>query len=342
MHIPGASIAVIDKGKIIWAKGFGYADLKTRRKVNEHTLFQAASITKTLTAAALLKLLNDKNIYLDEPVNRYLKPWQIPENKYTKTVPVTFRLLLNHTAAISNPYPDGGYGPNQTLPSLIEVYQGKKPATNPPLTVTRVPGSHFEYCNGCYAILQGAMEAIAKQPYPKLMASLILKPANMADSQFNNDLYKTKPSMLALPYDPEGKRYFNAPTRSPIYATGLLWSTPTDLAKFNIAITKALQENNSLLPKSLALSLITPSQTPIHGLGYFIGDRDADTKPCGRYIFHTGSNIGYLSLSIISTDGQQGAVILINISPGWQAKAFPQFNFVKGSLKLIANYYDWA
>lgn len=341
MHIPGASIAVIEKGKIVWAKSFGYADLSSKRTVTPNTLFQAASITKTLTSTAVLKLLEDKKLYLDEPVNRYLKDWQIPNNADTKKVAVTFRLLLNHTAAISNPYPDGGYGPKDRLPTLLEVFQGKKPATNPPLTVTRVPGSTYQYCNGCYAILQGAMEDIAKTAYPKLMQDLILTPAKMATSQFNNDLYPKEQSKIALPYDPTYRVYPNAPTRNPIYATGLLWTTATDLAKFNIAITKALKNDNDLISKKLALELITPSETPTHGLGYFIGDKAGNEKACGHYIYHSGSNIGYLTLSIINKNGQQGAVILINVSPEWDAKEYPQFDFIKATLKLIADNYRW-
>lgn len=131
--IPGASVAVIDAGAIVWAKGFGVADLATGRPVTANTLFQAQSITKTLTALATVKLLAKEGIALDEPVNRYLKGWSIPENKFTETVPVTFRMLLNHTAGLSNPYPDGCCGPKEQLPTLPQVLNGLPPATNPPL-----------------------------------------------------------------------------------------------------------------------------------------------------------------------------------------------------------------
>lgn len=341
MHIPGASIAVIDKGKIRWAKGFGYADLKMHRKVTKNTLFQAASITKTLTAAAALKLFQEKSIALDEPVNRYLKRWQIPENKFTQKVSVSFRLLLNHTAAISNPYPDGGYGPKNTLPTLTQVFNGKFPATNPPLHVTRIPGTKYEYCNGCYSVLQGAMEDISHLTYPELMKTSILLPAKMRSSRFDNEFFLSDTTQIALPYNPELKRYANAPTRSPIYATGLLWTTAKDLAKYNIAIAQALKKDNKLISKKLATELITPSHTPIHGLGFFIGNKYGEETACGHYIFHAGANIGYLSLSLISQDGQQGAVVLINVSPKWDAKDYPQFKFVKQTVKMIGDYYHW-
>ena len=120
-RIPGASIAVIDDGSISWARGFGVADLASGRPMTADTLFQAQAITKTLTALATVKLLAIKGIALDEPVNRYLEDWTIPENGYTARVPVSFRMLLNHTAALSNPYPGGCRGPKETLPSLRQV-----------------------------------------------------------------------------------------------------------------------------------------------------------------------------------------------------------------------------
>ena len=131
-NVPGASIAVIEGGQIAWARGFGFADLSSGRPVTADTLFQAQSITKTLTSLATVKLLASRDIALDEPVNRYLKGWTIPENAYTKKVPVSFRMLLNHTGGLSNPYPDGCCGPMETLPTLSKFCMGYlQQRTNP-------------------------------------------------------------------------------------------------------------------------------------------------------------------------------------------------------------------
>ena len=97
-QIPGASIAVIDDGQIAWARGFGLADLASGRPVTADTLFQAQSITKTLTALATVKLLAAEEIALDEPVNRYLKGWTIPNNDYTAAVRTLRTLCRTSTA----------------------------------------------------------------------------------------------------------------------------------------------------------------------------------------------------------------------------------------------------
>ena len=340
--IPGASVAVIEDGEIEWARGFGVADLVSGRAVTADTLFQAQSITKTLTALATVKLLAAKQIALDESVNRYLRGWMIPENKYTAKVPVSFRMLLNHTGALSNPYPDGCCGPSETLPTLQQVLRGMPPANNQPLTVERVPGTRFNYCNGCYTVLQPALESISQQSFPALMQELVLTPAGMDRSTFNNSFFLNDNSTIAIPYDVDDQPHARAPMRHPILATGLMWSTAIDLARFNIAFTKALNANHRLIKNDLAGRMSIPSSSASRSLGFFIGNRDADNKAQGRYLFHSGSGNGYLSLSIISLDGKHGAVFLINKAPNpWLTTNIPQYDFIKSSLKAINTAKQW-
>ena len=341
-NVPGASIAVIEGGQIAWARGFGFADLSSGRPVTADTLFQAQSITKTLTSLATVKLLASRDIALDEPVNRYLKGWTIPENAYTKKVPVSFRMLLNHTGGLSNPYPDGCCGPMETLPTLQQVLRGLPPATNKPLIVERIPGTGFNYCNGCYTVLQPALESISQQSFPALMQELVLTPAGMDRSTFNNSFFLNDNSTIAIPYDVDDQPHARAPMRHPILATGLMWSTAIDLARFNIAFTKALNANHRLIKNDLAGRMSIPSSSASRSLGFFIGNRDADNKAQGRYLFHSGSGNGYLSLSIISLDGKHGAVFLINKAPNpWLTTNIPQYDFIKSSLKAINTAKQW-
>ena len=340
--IPGASIAVIENGRIAWARGFGLADLASGRPVTADTLFQAQSITKTLTALATVKLLAAEEIALDEPVNRYLTGWTIPENDFTKKVPVSFRMLLNHTGGLSNPYPDGCCGPKETLPTLQQVLRGMPPANNQPLTVERVPGTRFNYCNGCYTVLQPALESISQQAFPSLMQELVLTPAGMDDTSFDNTFFLNDTSTIAIPYDVDGKPHRRAPMRHPILSTGLMWSTASDLARFNLAFTKALNSGHPLIDQPLAVQLSIPSSTANRSLGFELGNRDADAKARGSYLFHSGTGNGAVSLSIISLDGNHGAVFLINKGPNpWLTTNIPQYAFIKSSLKVINTEGNW-
>lgn len=339
-NIPGTSVAVVKDGKIVWAQGFGDADIATKRAVTTDTLFQACSITKTLTATAVMQVLAKYNIPLDAPVNNYLKRWKIPDNKFTNQHPVTIRTLLNHTAAISNPYPDGGYAYNAILPTLVQVFKGEPPATNPPLQVTGVPGKKYQYCNGCFSILQMFLEDVTGEQYPQLMQKQILQPLQMTHSYFDNHLFLHRPETVALPYDANQKRYPNAPITNPIYSTGLLWTTPTDLAKFMIAMQKSFDTSHGFLKQNLALQLITPDSTPTRGLGFFISNDKGDETAHGKYFMHSGDNIGYLSEFLGSINGKTGTVIMINISPEWNATEFPQFQFIKASLPEVDRYIN--
>ena len=340
-NIPGASIAVVDDGKITWASGFGYADLSVGKAVTKDTLFQAASITKTLTSLAALKTLDKHQISLDAVVNDHLTRWQIPSNSFTEQSPISFRMLLNHTGGISNPYPDGCCGPDYSLPSLIQVFRGEPPATNPPLVATYLPGSEYRYCNGCYAVIQGALEDISGKGFEALLNESVLKPAKMDASKFDNEFFLSDRSSIALPYDPDHVVYRNAPMRNPILSTGTLWTTASDLARFNLHLTDALDGGNDLIEEALARELMLPSSTETRTLGFYIGNKNAQTQADGGYLFHTGSNIGYLTISIISKDGQHGAAILINVSPEWDAREYPQFAFITETLAIINKYYDW-
>ncbi|HEX4045080.1 MAG TPA: serine hydrolase domain-containing protein [Gammaproteobacteria bacterium] len=340
-HIPGASIVVVRDGKLLCTDTLGNADLATKRPVTVDTLFQACSITKAFTSVAVLQILDKYKISLDAPVNDYLQRWKIPQNRFTAQQPVTIRMLLNHTAAISDPYPDGGYSYNAKLPTLTQVFLGQPPATNPPLQVMRKPGVQYSYCNGCYAVLQMFLEDVTNESYPELMHKQIFIPLKMTDSEFDNQLFLHKSDKVALPYDVNHKRFLQAPITNPIYATGLLWTTPIDLARFIIAVQKSLNNQHGLIAKKIALDMVTPSSTPTRSLGFFISDKNANEHVNGYYFMHSGNNIGYLTLMIGSLDGKNGAVIMINISPEWNAKNYPQFGFIRESLKLIASYYHW-
>ena len=340
--IPGASIAVIDNGEISWAKGFGIADKITQREVTTSTLFTANSITKVQTSLAVVKLLADKGIALDEPVNRYLKSWKIPKNQFTAKVPVTFRMLLNHTAALTSPYPDGCCGPKEILPTVKQFLNGKPPATNPPVTVTNVPGEKFAYCNGCYSVLQPAIEDVGDKPFKRLMNELVIQPAKMMNSTFDDEFFLEDSSTIAIPYDSDGSVHKKAPMRSTILSPGLLWTTATDLSLFNLAFTRALRGEGTLINQRLAEALIIPSSTPTRSLGFFIVNKNAQEDSKGDYLSHSGSNIGYLSLSIISKDGKKGAVILINKGPNpFTTTEIPEYSFITDSLKLISKYNRW-
>src|SRR5271170_799069 len=148
LHVPGVSIAVIHNKRIDWSKGYGVMRLGGP-PVSGSTLFSAASMSKPVTAMAVLRLAQEGKIDLDADVNTYLKSWKIPANEYTKNHPVTVRELLSHTSGIGT---RSGmiYDPDKGVPSVLEILEGKPPATTPPVRVESEPGKKYAYANGGY------------------------------------------------------------------------------------------------------------------------------------------------------------------------------------------------
>ena len=93
--VPGLSVAVIENGRLVWAKGYGVKDIRTQEPVAVETLFQAASISKALNAAAIMREVDQGRLALDRDVNDYLRSWKVPLNEFTATEKVTISRLLS-------------------------------------------------------------------------------------------------------------------------------------------------------------------------------------------------------------------------------------------------------
>lgn len=331
-NVPGASIAIISEGTILPPISLGWANLKEKIPVTSSTLFQACSMTKTLTSALVLMEFERRQLSLDTPVNQLLKRWTIPKHQFAHQV--TTRMLLNHTAAISNPYPDGGAQAAKTKATLVQQFLGQSPALNPPLRVEADPGATYKYCNGCYAVLQMLIEDITGQDYRQLVKANLLDPIGINNSTFDDSLLDTKPDNVALNYD-DNHQVYPLQRKMPIYATGGLWSTASDMALFIQEVQKGIAGKSSIISEQVAKELVTPSSTATRGLGFFIGDQFGNEQAGGTYFFHGGQNIGYLAMMIGSMDGQSGAVVMINISSPWGSANFPHFGFVKEAIQHI-------
>jgi CubicO group peptidase (beta-lactamase class C family) len=138
--VPGVSVAVINDGRIEWARAYGVKDATTKDLLTTETLFQAGSISKPTAALAALKLVQEGKLNLDEDVNVKLVSWKVPENEFTKTQKVTLRRLLTHSAGLTvHGFP--GYAADAEVPTLIQVLNGEKPANTDPIRVDTVPGT---------------------------------------------------------------------------------------------------------------------------------------------------------------------------------------------------------
>jgi CubicO group peptidase (beta-lactamase class C family) len=180
-HIPGLSLAVIEDGKIVKAKGYGVADIASDTPVTTTTLFQAGSISKPVAAFGALHLVEKAQLSLDGDVNTQLKAWKVPENEFTRTNKVTLRRILSHSAGLTvHGFP--GYARDEAQPTLVKVLDGVKPANTAAIRVDMVPGSKLRYSGGGYTVMQQLVMDVTAQPFPKFMQESVLSPLGMTNS----------------------------------------------------------------------------------------------------------------------------------------------------------------
>jgi len=124
-NVPAASVAVIKDFKIESARAYGVSDVETGNPATTATLFQAASISKTVAAMASLKAVQDGRFKLDQDINTILKSWKLPPSPLTAERPVTPRTLMSHTSGMGDGFGFPGYSPGAALPTLVQILAKK-------------------------------------------------------------------------------------------------------------------------------------------------------------------------------------------------------------------------
>jgi CubicO group peptidase (beta-lactamase class C family) len=321
-NIPEVSIAFFRDGRVDWARGYGLADKTIDKPVTSDTLFQAASISKSVTAFAALRLAQQGKLSLDEDVNRKLVSWKVPENEFTKTEKVTLRRLLSHTAGMTVPSV-GGYKSGEYMPTTVEVLNGEK-TSNEPVRVDRVPGKEFRYSGGGYVVVQQLMMDVTGKSFPALMQDLVFEPLGMTHSTFEAPLPKLLWPQAAQPYDePHNGWYFYS-----AMAPAGLWTTPSDLCSFSIGVEKAYAGQSKLLSQSLAHEMLTYQSEEIYGLGFALGQRGHATR-----FWHSGANGGYQSQFDAFPEIGEGAAVMTDGAGG--------LGLILEIQRAIAEEYGW-
>ncbi len=326
--VPGVSVAVIDNFKIVWAKGYGVTEAGSSNPVTARTLFQAASISKPVSATGALSLVERGKLSLDDNVNLKLKTWQVPDNEFTKDQKVTLRRLMTHSAGLTvHGFP--GYEVGAAIPTLVQVLNGELPANTAPVRVDIVPGTQFRYSGGGVTVEQQLLIDVTGEPFPKFMRETVLDKIGMRDSTYEQPLPSNRRAMAATATTADGK---SMPGKWHIYpemAAAGLWTTPTDLAKYAIEIALSKQgKANHVLSESMTRQMLTPQIQDV-GLGLFIaGYKDPEEFD------HDGSNAGFRSTMVMFANSGKGVAIMVNSDNG-----IPVLNAL---MRSVAKEYRWS
>lgn len=323
LNVPGASIAVLNDGRIEWAKGYGWADAEAQRPVTERTRFQAASISKPVAALAALRLVDSGRIDLDGDVNRWLTSWKVPDNEFTATEKVTLRRLLTHTAGLTV-WGFPGYGPDENVPSTVGVLEGK--GNTEPVVPFQVPGAGPRYSGGGYTVVQLLVSDVNGQPFADVMREQVLEPIGMTRSTYEQPIPASLQDDMAIGYRPDGSRVDGNWHTYPEQAAAGLWTTPSDLARYAMEVQRAAHgESDAVLSQAMTRQMLS-EQAPGQGLGPAYDAANAVFR-------HGGSNEGYRSAFYAYVEGGRGVFVMTNSDNGGS---------LAGQIAMaIAQEYGW-
>ena len=323
--VPGVSIAVIERGAIAWTRGYGLA--YGQRPVTPDTLFQSGSISKPVTAVAAMREVEAGRLDLDADVNALLRSWQIPPSPLSAAHPVTLRRLLSHSAGLTvHGFP--GYEPGQPLPTLLQILQGQPPSNTGPVRVEAQPGSEWQYSGGGYQVVQQILIDRWGKEFPAMVRERLFRPLAMARSQFEQFAPGSSAVDVATGHDREGREISGRWRLFPEMAAAGMWSTPTDLARFVIALQRASQGiRGSVVAATTAREIFT-RQSGAWGLGFQL-----EGVGTSRRFRHGGDTPGYKAVLVAYPETGQGAVIMTNGDRGYR--------LIDEILQSIAAAYRW-
>ncbi len=328
--VPGVSVAVINDGKIEWARSYGVAEAGSDRVVSVDTLFQAASISKPVAALGALRLVEQGKLSLDEDVNIRLRSWHVPESDFTKTKKVTLRGLLSHTAG-TTVHGFRGYAEGEQVPTLVELLNGGKPANSAAVRPDIEPGSRWRYSGGGISIAQQLIIDVTGKPFPEFMRATVLSPLGMKQSTYEQPLPKSRAFHAASGHQAAGTAVKGKWHTHPEMAAAGLWTTPSDLARLAIEVQQAFAgRSNKLLSKKMAVEMLTTQvvESGSYGLGFGL-------RGAGRELAfsHGGSNVGFRCMFYAYAETGQGAVVMTNSDNGGL--------LISEILRAIAKEYNW-
>ena len=325
-HVPGLSLACIHNGTVGWTQAFGVARVGGE-PVTPETLFQASSISMPVTAVAVLRLVEQGKLNLDVDVNQYLRSWKIPANRFTEQKKVTLRELLSHTAG-ATVHGFGGYAAGEKVPTPVQVLKGESPANSLPVTIDFVPGTKFRYAGGNYAIIQQILIDATGEPFPDLMENVVLQPLHMVHSTFQQPLPEKLQALVATPYDRDGIAIEGGPHTYPEMAVAGLWTTPSDLARFALAIQDALAGRPGAIVSPATAHQMVQRVQGFYALGFAIAGNGPN-----RYFSHPGVNAGFVAFLFAYEKGD-GLVLMTN---GQNSK-----DLGLEIIKALAKQYGWT
>ena len=326
-HVKGLSIAVIKDYKVIWAKGYGWADVDEKKHVTTETLFEPGSISKSLNAVGILKLVQDHKLDLYTDINTYLTSWKFPYDAVSNGKVITIAQLLSHSAGLTvHGFP--GYDLTDKIPTVPQVLDGVPPANTPAVRSEFEPGTKFQYSGGGTTISQLILTDVTHQPYDQFMYENVLKPIGMVHSFYTQPAPEEKRALCASGYHANGRAVPHKFHAYPEQAAAGLWMTPTDLCQYIIETQLAYEGKSSkVLNQEMTKLRLTPYNDQAAALGVFIDNRNGTL-----YFQHSAGNEGFCGQYYGSMEGGNGVALFMNTD---------NYDLLPEVVNSVATVYQW-
>jgi CubicO group peptidase (beta-lactamase class C family) len=304
-RIPGVSVGIIEDGRVAYLKGFGQARADGTPMAPASVL-PVASLTKPLTALAVVQVADEGRLDLDATVSTYLPGFRLRDDRSGR---ITVRHLLTHTSGFStragqHDFLDRDAGPD-ALGSAVAALACER--------LRRDPGQGFEYSNANYTVLGRVLEVVEGAPFEGIVAARILRPARMDASGFGEATARlAQPHRYWLGWPVPLERPLGA--RRTVSAAGLR-SSVEDLLRFMLAV---MPEQGSPLVRDAGRLFVAIPERPGSPDGYALGWH-VDATAHGKWIYHSGSAPGAQTFMGYVPARRRGWVVLVNAGDGFVA-----------------------
>ena len=300
--LPAVSIALVDDQRIVWSKGFGFADPVKKIPATAETVYRVGSVSKLFTDIAVMQLVEQGKLDLDAPVTRYLPEFK-PRNPFGRQI--TLRQLMSHRSGLVREPPVGNYF-ETTEPTLEQTI-----ASLNDTTLVYSPETRTKYSNAGIATVGYVLERLEKRPYAKYVKTAVLDPLEMTHSGLEPTTELKKQLAKAYMWTLDG-RTFEAPTfQMGIDPSGSLYTTVNDLSRFMSALFAGGRgSKGSILKPETLEQMWTPQyagagQKTGYGMGFSISEMNGH-----RMVGHGGAIYGFATQLSALPDDKLGVVVV--------------------------------
>jgi len=301
-NLPALSISLVEDQRVVWARGFGFANPKDSVRATARTVYRVGSVSKLFTDLGVMQLVERGTLDLDAPVTRYLPDFH-PRGAST---PITLRQLTSHRAGLVREPPAGHYF-DKTAPPLD--------ATVSSLNATRLvyqPKARSKYSNAGIAVVGRVLETVGREPFADYLARSVLRPMGLDDSAFQPDSGLARRTAAATMWTLDG-RTFAAPTfQLGMAPAGSMYSTVLDLGRFmSTLFARGQTASGQLIRENTLEQMWTPQfAAPGAKSGFGIGF-DVAALDGRRVVRHGGAIYGFATELAAMPDDKIGVAVAI-------------------------------